>query len=208
MRRRGFTLVELLVAALLSAFVLAGAWWMFVSGSRQSVKLDLRLARLQGIVGLLEALSDDLAQAVYVPPAGSQGNGVDAEQLTLFKFRAYALPKASAAGEEADASAVWTEPVVYRFERATGQISRNGRPMPLGRFTQVGFHPPDNIVPGVRVVCTAESLASDPSARFEILLPLERAASEAAFESWQENYYDMEPVVELIDPGADRPAPR
>ncbi|MCR4412585.1 MAG: prepilin-type N-terminal cleavage/methylation domain-containing protein [Thermoguttaceae bacterium] len=64
MRRRGFTLLELLVAAGLSAVVLAGLWTMFSIFERLFTKAETQVERAQLARALMQQLADDLRSAI------------------------------------------------------------------------------------------------------------------------------------------------
>jgi prepilin-type N-terminal cleavage/methylation domain-containing protein len=63
-RRRGFTLLELLVAAGLSAVVLAGLWTMFSIFERLFTKAETQVERAQLARALMQQLADDLRSAI------------------------------------------------------------------------------------------------------------------------------------------------
>lgn len=199
--RRGMTLVELLIVALLGALVASVAWNMFLSGSKQSARLDTKLRHAQAALLLVERLSVDMAEAVVVPGDGEEGNRANGPDLTLYRFRDYNLDPGAVDRDPATAGAVRTERVVYRFDKRTGVVTRNGAPAALEPFADIRFQPPGATVPGVEVTVTTRPSAPAggsalPARTFTFLLPLERRSLETAFPSWQENWFDLVPVVE------------
>ncbi|MBI4871378.1 MAG: hypothetical protein HY814_07410 [Candidatus Riflebacteria bacterium] len=186
----------MLVVALLATVVLGGAWFLFLSGSRQSARLDSDLRRVQSVVLVLEVLADDVAQAVIVPGDGQAGNVAGGPQLTLFRFADYRLDLQAAERDPETAGAIRTEQVTYRFDAPSGRLSRNGQRLGSEAFADVRFQPPDTFVPGVQVTLTARATGQAGGTPYTILLPVPSQGRESVFPGWQENFFDLIPVVE------------
>ena len=133
---RGWTLLEMLVVLGIVAVALALGLSFFYSGQKQSGQLDFRLRAVQSGMLLRSRLADDLA--AHIP--GPQGSAPipRAAGLTLLR-----VPEEKGSGEDGMPLTGDFQPetsaVTWRFDPATHQVLRNGRPLQLGRFRDVWF---------------------------------------------------------------------
>lgn len=147
--RRAFSLIELLlVAALLLVMAWMGVMYT-LSGQKQSVAIEFRAAALQAAQLVLTRLERDVASLVPgplaaqpVPPA--PGSSVELTRVSEESGRD-GLPL------DRDGR-LMTERVAWRFDAASGQLSRNGETirgvrMHLVEFTYVPTRPGDPAPP-------------------------------------------------------------
>ncbi|MBI4860239.1 MAG: type II secretion system protein [Candidatus Riflebacteria bacterium] len=129
--RRGYTLVEVMVAALVLAVVMAMALTIFHHGYTREAKLDFHTRAVQTASLARAHLADDFGQILPVigsTPQKTEGFGVsfdrtpDGDELPLDQTLA---PRHQA--------------VTYRFDPATHRLLRNERPIAVGQFLDVRF---------------------------------------------------------------------
>ncbi len=200
-RQSGLTLVELMVAVGLTWIVVGGAYFLFLSGSRQTVKLDRELRRIQSLQLLLEHLSSDVAQAVKIPAEAEGRNLAGERELLLYRFLRYrADPRADELDPDA-AHSVLTEEVRYRFDPVDGILTRNGEALPVELLEEIRFYPPATSSPGLGIyVRTAPDRHLGASSRvgsrdMTFLIPHHMHSLRETHSEWQENYFDLVPGV-------------
>lgn len=86
-RRRGFTLLELLVAAGLTTVVLAALWTLFSMYERLFTKAEAQVQRAQLARALLQQLADDLHSAIAENASAPSGEASSVRRFGLFGTR-------------------------------------------------------------------------------------------------------------------------
>lgn len=147
--RSGFTIAEVLVALLLGAVVLGLAWSFFTPESRRFRSDQSRLAGLQGILQLDEALAWDVERIALALPDAQPAFTLDVPVVITEGRR---LELRTFAPDSPAAIRLGSMPVVYEHDPATGTVSRaaGGRtrifPGLIARdlqFSLVRLDPPD-----------------------------------------------------------------
>lgn len=136
MKRRAWTLVELLVALTLFAALAGFLLSFFFSGQKRARALDFRLHALQATYLLRARLADDIASSLAAP----RGSAAVQEASTLTIRRVQEGPAAGAYGTSLDSNLqVITEDVTYTFDPQDHRVYRNGRALGTERFLDVTF---------------------------------------------------------------------
>lgn len=131
-----FTLVEALVVAALFALVAGLFMQSYGQGSKNSDRLDGALETLRLAALVRGRLADDLASHM---PVGRPADGA-AEGEAIEFARVVDDDGAGLAGTCVDGN--WKpicSRVIWRFDRPTGRLLRNGRAVGGGRFSRVVF---------------------------------------------------------------------
>jgi type II secretory pathway component PulJ len=211
--RRGATLVELLVFAGLAALPFAVIWNFWVSGSRQSVRMEGRMLAIQAVPLTLETMRDDLARLVSAGTRATTGTaeacdgGEPDHCLTLTRFVSYEPDARELYGPDA-ASTAWlkTEQITYRFNPEAHRLERNGRPVGSVRFLDVRLRLEGSQV-HVKLVLCPDDLLDRPepppeSVRTELnlRLGLPQQAALQAYPGWVGNYFDRPRQVPAAQP--------
>ena len=203
LQRRGATLLELLVFTGLAALPFAAIWGFWVSGSRQSVRMEGRMLAIQAVPLTLETLRDDLARLVSAGSCATTGSADATEgeepghTMTLTRFVSYDLDARELYGPDA-AGTAWlkTEQVTYRFNPDTHRLERNGRPVGSVRFLDVRLRL-EGSQARVKLVLCPDDLLDRPEAppesvrtELDLRLGLPQLAALQAYPGWVGNYFD------------------
>lgn len=122
-RAHGFTIVEALVALLLGSVVL-GLLWSFFSPEQRRFRSDQsRLAGVQGVLQLDEALAWDIERIAL---ALSDARATFTLDVPVVITEGRRLEMRIFAPDDAAASKVRVEQIVYEYDPATGIVSRTG----------------------------------------------------------------------------------
>lgn len=205
--RRGFTLVEIVLMAAIASVMAGAIWYVFISTSRQSQKLDVRMRAMQASHLLLEMIQTDLKSFYYDEALYRDLAMVDRAlpsreswRLTFYVFKDYATPTTDTTG-----GVVATESVQYQFDPATHTVSRNGEPFKLARFESVTFKleesepgtNPANVLE-IKVVYVAEDALDDPTrlaqanrVSYSARITLGQRSLAEATSYWLQNPYDI-----------------
>lgn len=116
MRRHAFTIVEVMVAFLLGTVVLALIWSFFTPEQRRFRADNSRLAGLQGVLQLDEALAWDVERIALALPDAQPSFTIDVP-VVITDGRRLELRIFATDGMK-------PQPVVYEYDPATGTISR------------------------------------------------------------------------------------
>ena len=139
-RRRGFTLVELIVVALLFSVIVGLAMEFFTTGQQHSRKLGFQLQALQSAQLLRERLFQDLAS--HSPAAPGQAPFSGAQRLSFLRVTSRDGRGVLGTSLDGDGNAL-CEQVTYEFDPGQHQVRRTceGRTEVLhaGRFQDVSF---------------------------------------------------------------------
>ncbi len=164
--RRGFTLLEVIVAFFLLCSLVGLLYSSFATGWRRSDKLSFRLQALQAAYIVRTVLAADLAS--YIPGPVGQEAVYDSPSLG-FKM---VTPEDGAGIEgtclDEDLKPI-SFPVTYEFDKTTHRIYRNGKPLGQMRFAKAAFfHEPyeegceKGETVGVHLVIVPESKLENP----------------------------------------------
>ncbi len=138
---RGFTLVELMIALLISLIIMAGVSSVFISHSRQYSQQDDIAAMQQNLRGILLVMPAEFRLAGCDPRKANVGEILTATE-TEFAFTADISSHSASHPNEGDGKVDEDETIAYRFERAAGQATGILR----RRLGASGFQPlADNI---------------------------------------------------------------
>lgn len=138
---RGFTLVELMIALLISLIIMAGVSYVFISHSRQYSQQDDIAAMQQNLRGILLVMPAEFRLAGCDPRKANVGEILTATE-TEFAFTADISSHSASHPNEGDGKVGEDETIAYRFERAAGQATGILR----RRLGASGFQPlADNI---------------------------------------------------------------
>lgn len=138
---RGFTLVELMIALLISLIIMAGVSYVFISHSRQYSQQDDIAAMQQNLRGILLVMPAEFRLAGCDPQKANVGEILTATE-TEFAFTADISSHSASHPNEGDGKVGEDETIAYRFERAAGQATGILR----RRLGASGFQPlADNI---------------------------------------------------------------
>lgn len=138
---RGFTLVELMIALLISLIIMAGVSSVFISHSRQYSQQDDIAAMQQNLRGILLVMPAEFRLAGCDPRKANVGEILTATE-TEFAFTADISSHSASHPNEGDGKVGEDETIAYRFERAAGQATGILR----RRLGASGFQPlADNI---------------------------------------------------------------
>jgi len=121
--QRGFTLVELVIALLVSLVIMAGVSSVFISHSRQYSQQDDIAAMQQNLRGILLVMPAEFRVAGCDPRRASVGEILTATE-TEFAFTADISSHSPSHPNEGDGKVDGNdETIAYRFERAAGQAT-------------------------------------------------------------------------------------
>jgi len=168
MRRRAFTLVEVLVAFGLVCSISALVYTNFAGGWRQSERLSFRLQALQAAYLVRSRMAADLSS--YIPgPAGMEPVR-NAPSLGFLMVTPEDNAGIEGTSLDEDLKPI-TIPVSYEFDPADHRLYRNGKPLGTMRFAKVAFfHEPyepgleKGETVGVDLVVVPEHLLATPDA--------------------------------------------
>ena len=145
MRRRAFTLIEVIIMSVVGLMLLGIVYSIFISSSKDSAKMNRKLQAIQAGHLLLERLENDIKQAFYLKGVydlqvmnhqGGFGNAVAFYRLD---------PKAELPGS-GEGKPVKVERIEYIFSPVTARVYINGKPFTTGLFKRVEFsYKPSNI---------------------------------------------------------------
>jgi type II secretory pathway pseudopilin PulG len=138
MKRRGFTLVEGLVAATLLALSLALIMRCVSEARQREARVDARLDALRGITLALSHLGHDFGQVVPIRGFGLKAKK-DSGGVVFFRS-----PRTLAAADmpavAADLTPVWQR-VTYRYDAERHQLLRDGKALGSYRGVRLAFDP-------------------------------------------------------------------
>lgn len=205
MSRRGFSLIEVLLAATLSLLVIALLWQAYRTASAQAARLELRLAGLSGSQLLLDRLRHDLAGALFAPgdlrPVVEDARGGKDNRLNLLVYSSYRFfekPSALYDAGENDSSWIMADRVRYEFDPKTGYLFRvtptGEERLAFARYANVTFvyrpdgpQGPEAVRINLTLPGTRESVPLD--------LPMPYRAEYRATGIWPDSYFHMQPRV-------------
>lgn len=132
MRRRGVTLIELLVAFSLFSLLGTLVWQFRSSASRQGKHMEEISDLMRASMVLQEMLTTDLEAALplRVLPEAERARGQDLGELILPVYSGY---------RGADPDSVRYTPIRYRFDAETRRVLRNGKPIRLEGIARATF---------------------------------------------------------------------
>jgi type II secretory pathway pseudopilin PulG len=131
--RRGFTLVEAVVAAGLFFSILAGAFFFTrANAQRESVSLDVRAAALRSAQIVFTMMKADVDNFVPGPLASTYAEPVPRTGVVFERILDSALPLSAT-------RAPLTRTVSYRYDPTDRLIYRDDRALPAGPFAGVRF---------------------------------------------------------------------
>ena len=139
--RRGFTFVETMVVCGLVALLCTIAYGMRSRSRDEGARLDQRIATITPVVLLRSYLAYDL-QAAVPGPSGETVTvtGGDSPTLSLHRVsRRVECGRWDTCLSTSFDPIGSPTPVVYRFDRDTGLVYRNDRPVGFTRFREVDF---------------------------------------------------------------------
>ncbi|MBI2945551.1 MAG: prepilin-type N-terminal cleavage/methylation domain-containing protein [Candidatus Wallbacteria bacterium] len=164
LRTQAFTLIELMVALVIGLIVLGLLWTLISAMTRGFASSRDLLNSLQGAHLLVEYVKNDLGGCFYAPGTRPVEVSPDYFELTFYCHD----PDGAAPPALPDPQAP-LERVTYKFDAATGMVSRNGKAFNFARFERVVFYykPPDyDAVPDkvfgnyvtLRVTCASDEV--------------------------------------------------
>jgi len=136
-RHSAFTLIEILIAALIGVIVLAGLYFFFSSSARQATSGGAKLKAFHRLRMVTEILKDDFreATAIIEPKVGD-------DYSSVLKFRKYALSMEQI-GNAPEPTTPRTFEVSYEFnpkeKRLTSHYKNRGGYINTQLFESVGF---------------------------------------------------------------------
>jgi type II secretory pathway pseudopilin PulG len=130
--RRGTTLLEILVMAGIGVMIFGVAWYLFISMTRTSHKLDTRLRALQASQLLQERLRVDLNQ--FYPVSGYNMAEATPPRLSFYMFKEY-----SYVPTQRNQRCIVLEPVTYIFDRESHYLQRNSEVLRFSTFEDIQF---------------------------------------------------------------------
>jgi len=224
-RRHGFTLLETLMVAAIGVMVLALLWELYISGNKQSSKLQTRLSAIQGAQLLVERIRQDVAGFVYAPgdtrPLVESAMGAQANQLNLLVYSSYRFfQKPSALYDPGDNDPSWIEArrISYLWNPQTRFMTRRqpgqDETLSFARFLKVDFVTNsastglnlDNCVTVEMTCASDEELANPTHAPTDVIvmpvaIPLHSKSQYLSTSLWADCYFHQQPKIFDRAPG-------
>lgn len=220
--RRAFTLVETVLVAGLGVVVLTLLIDIYMTGQRQSTKLETRLAAVQGAQLLIERIRQDVTASMFAPgdakPLVESVLGGQLNRLNLLVFARYRyLERPAALYSPTDNDPSWVEGnrVTYTFEPTTHYVVRRypgvEERLTFARFHSVRFIHLENAQPGagataentvvVQLACVPEQNLRDagplPTGSVEVraVIPLLCRSQYLSTDLWADTWFHLSPKV-------------
>lgn len=198
MRRKGFTILEVLVMSAIALVIMGVAWSVFSAMTSQSKKLDTRLRALQASQLVLERLKADIKQHVSRP--GEVLFDPASPKLMLKVYRDYVFNPASR-GQHS----VVVDQVDWTFNPETHQLIRGTEPLKFAQFESITFSVKET-APGSReygnsvtvdgvyvpeeLLATPERITERDRIKWRATIALPHRTLAEAYGFWQENAFD------------------
>ena len=136
MKRRGFTVLEVLIMSVVALFLLGIVYSIFSQSTNEATKMSRKLQSLQAAHLLLERLESDLKQAYYQKGkyhlSISNHRKGKANRLTFHRAEAATVPPTKE-------SATNLKKLVYAYDPKSAKVTINGKDFGAGRFKRVRF---------------------------------------------------------------------
>lgn len=130
-RRRAFTLLEIVMFSTIGAMVLYITYEIFLSSSKQGVDLDTKLRAVQGAQLLLERLERDLKHMVYSEGVYELHVSQDGRHVRFYVFDGH--------GRDITDGNIPVHLREYRFDAGSNRVLVDGSPFAFAFFRDVQF---------------------------------------------------------------------
>jgi Tfp pilus assembly protein PilV len=196
-RRRGFSILEVLVMAAIAFVLLGSAWYIFFAMTKQSRKLDTRMRAIQASQLVIERLKADIK--MHVHREGHSMADAAPPRLSLYVFRDYVYDPKSRSQQ-----CVAVDLVHWRFSSDTHRLSRSGDELKFAQFESVSFsvkHPSagdftshvrvDGVYVPEELLATPDRVTDRDRVRWDATIALPYRTLADAYGFWQEHYFDL-----------------